>query len=516
MTRYVAIFILFMMSCRMTTAQEKRSLLDSLQYNVELQATLSGGEHTPLWLNANRYGLSSVRKNNGYLRGAIGRPLYRDSLRRWGVGYGLDVAVASRFTSKFIVQQAYVEGRWLKGVLTLGSKEYPMELKNKELSSGSQTLGVNARPIPQVRIALPDYWTVPYTKQWLAIKGHISYGMQTDDGWQKDFTRCENRYTEHTLYHSKAGYLRIGPKNITLEIGLEMAAQFGGTSNAVLVGHAPNEKASFKNDQNLKAFLNAFTSGGSEKSDGMYQNSSGNIFGSWVARLNLDFKDWYLGLYADHYFEDHSSMFLLDYDGYGSGEEWNQKIQSRYFLYDLKDIMLGAELHLKRVPWMDHVVIEYMNTKYQSGPVYHDHTVHNSTHISGRDNYYNHYLYTGNQHWGMVMGNPLYLSPVYNDDGWIRVENNRFKAWHLGVSGHPTSRLHYRVLATWQRGYGTYDVMYPDPRENVSLLAETAYRFSRGGWQLKAAVGLDSGKLLGDNYGFQLTVAKTGWIKGKK
>ena len=72
----------------MTTAQEKRSLLDSLQYNVELQATLSGGEHTPLWLNANRYGLSSVRKNNGYLRGAIGRPLYRDSLRRWGVGYG--------------------------------------------------------------------------------------------------------------------------------------------------------------------------------------------------------------------------------------------------------------------------------------------------------------------------------------------------------------------------------------------------------------------------------------------
>ena len=131
--------------------------------------------------------------------------------------------------------------------------------------------------------------------------------------------------------------------------------------------------------KNLKAFLNAFTSGGSEKSDGMYQNSSGNIFGSWVARLNLDFKDWYLGLYADHYFEDHSSMFLLDYDGYGSGEEWNQKKQSRYFLYDLKDIMLGAELHLKRVPWMDHVVIEYMNTKYQSGPVYHDHTVHNST-----------------------------------------------------------------------------------------------------------------------------------------
>lgn len=33
----------------------------------------------------------------------------------------------------------------------------------------------------------------------------------------------------------------------------------------------------------------------------------------------------------DHYFEDHSGMFFLDYDGYGSGENWNVKERSRYF-----------------------------------------------------------------------------------------------------------------------------------------------------------------------------------------
>ena len=103
-----------------------------------------------------------------------------------------------------------------------------MELKNSELSSGSQTLGINARPIPQVRIALPDYWTIPYTKNWLAVKGHIAYGMTTDDGWQKDFTKQEMRYNEHTLYHSKAGYLKVGPGKLTAELGLEMACQFGG------------------------------------------------------------------------------------------------------------------------------------------------------------------------------------------------------------------------------------------------------------------------------------------------
>ena len=84
------------------------------------------------------------------------RPLSNDDGRRWGVGYGVDLALAAGFTSTLVIQQAYIEARWLKGVLTVGAKEQPMELKNQELSSGSQTLGINARPVPQVRIALPD------------------------------------------------------------------------------------------------------------------------------------------------------------------------------------------------------------------------------------------------------------------------------------------------------------------------------------------------------------------------
>ena len=192
------------------SAQE-RSLFDSLQYRAEMQGTLAGGDHSPLWLNANKYGLSSLKKANGYIRGAIMRPLSNDDGRRWGVGYGADVALAAGFTSTLVIQQAYIEARWLKGVLTVGAKEQPMELKNQELSSGSQTLGINARPVPQVRIALPDYWSIPGTRNWLALKGHIAYGMTTDDRWQKDFKAPNTRYTENTLYHSKAGYLRIGP-----------------------------------------------------------------------------------------------------------------------------------------------------------------------------------------------------------------------------------------------------------------------------------------------------------------
>lgn len=491
-----------------TVAQE-RSLFDSLQYRAETQGTMASGDHNPLWLNANKYGLSTLEKAGGYLRGALARPLSLDDDRRWGVGYGVDVVTAVGFTRSFFVQQAYVEGRWLKGTLTVGAKEQPMELKNQQLSTGSQTLGINARPVPQVRLALPDYWTIPHTRDWLALKGHIAYGKTTDDGWQRDFVSEHNRHTKGTLYHSKAGYLKVGPKNITLELGLEMACQFGGKS------YWEVERDNWQwvdNKHGLGAFKDAFLGSlGSSGDSGetIYQNADGNQLGSWVMRLNIDQPTWNLGLYADHYFEDHSSMFMIDYNGYGEGEEWNVKKNSRYFLYDFKDMLLGAELQLKHVDWLNHIVVEYLYSKYQSGPVYHDRTPSFSDHIGGNDDYYNNKLFTGWQHWGQVIGNPLYRSPLYNADGSIRVADNRFVAWHMGLSGQPLAPLHYRLLATYQTGLGTYDRPFSSPQYDLSLMAEVSWLL-KDGWQLKGALAMDKGRLLGDNYGVQLTIIKFG------
>jgi len=504
--RYFA-YILLMMCSHCAVAQ--RSLVDSVLYRAEFQATLSSGDHTPLWLNANKYGLSSLKTANGYLRGSLTRPLSADNGRKWGIGYGADVAVAAGFTSTLVVQQAYIEGRWLKGVLTVGAKEQPMELKNPELSSGSQTLGINARPVPQVRLALPNYWSIPGTRNWLALKGHIAYGKTTDDAWQKDFVSQNNRYTEGTLFHSKAGYLKIGPKSISVELGLEMACQFGGKSYYNI--NSDGQRDVIENASGIKAFWHAFVPGGSgsDEVDTDYRNSEGNHLGSWVARFNIDQPAWYLGIYADHFFEDHSSMFMLGYNGYGEGKEWNVKKYNRYFLYDFKDMMLGAELKLKRTPWLNAIVVEYLYTKYQCGPVYHDHSAYLNTHLVGRDDYYNHHLYTGWQHWGQVMGNPLYRSPLYNDNGSIRVTDNRFVAWHLGVSGQPAAPLHYRLLATYQTGLGTYaDPLY-GCQYNLSLLAEVSWLFPHD-WMLRGALAMDKGRLLGDNYGFQVSIIKSG------
>lgn len=494
--------------------EEKAHPLSDLQYKVEMQGALSDGK-TPLWLNANRHGLSSLEKNNGYLRAAVERPLGADSARRWGIGYGVDVVAATHHSSKAFLHQAYFEARWLHGVLSLGEKEYPMELKNNSLSSGSQTLGINARPIPQARLALPEYWKIPALGGWLHVKGHVAYGMFTDDGWQKDFTHERSNFTQNALYHSKAGYLMIGKPEafypFYAEVGLEMATQFGGTVYHIGDDGLP---VGVKAPAGVKAFWNAFLPGGQDASDGAYGNVEGNQLGSWVGRLTYDADRWRAALYYDHYFEDHSQMFLLDYDGYGEGSEYMQKKRNKFFMYSLKDIMLGAELNLKQGRWLRNVVLEYLYTKYQSGPVYHDRTSNIPDHVAGRDNYYNHGNYTGWQHWGQVIGNPLYRSPIYNDGEHIRVENNRFVAWHLGLDGQPTERLSYRALASWQRAYGTYDNPYAHVKHNVSFMAEATYRFPRQ-WSVRGAYGMDFGSVLGHNCGFQLTVVKKGLLTWK-
>jgi hypothetical protein len=500
------------------------SVLSShLEYKVETQATFADGDYNPLWLNANKYGLSSLDTQNGYLRAAISRPVAADSLRRWGLGAMADIAVGYGMTSTFVVQQAYGELRWLKGLLTVGSKEQPAELKNNELSSGSQCLGINARPVPQVRLSLPDYWDVPFTRSWLGLKGHFSYGRLTDDAWQREFTHERLPHTEDVLSHSKAGYLRLHKpgSRFTAEAGLEMACLFGGRS--VAKNAAGEYTRYYENQFNLKSFIRAIIPGGNdgERYYGTHQENQGaegNHVGAWTARLSWDEATWGVSLYGDHYFEDISQLFHLDYDGYGNGEAWRTKQKSRFLVYDLKDILLGVELRLKRCPWLSNIVLEYLHTKYQSGPIYHDHEQGIPDHIGGLDSYYQHSIYNGWLHWGQVMGNPLYRSALYNADGQLTVKDSRFRALHVGVSGtvYPLSslfsplfsRVHYRLLGTVQKGYGTYGSPFVDPRRNLSLLAETtcALRGWAEGVSIRLGLGLDRGSLLGDNTGAQLTI----------
>ena len=133
--------------------------------------------------------------------------------------------------------------------------------------------------------------------------------------------------------------------------------------------------------------------------------------------------------------------------------------------------------------------------------------------ISADDNYYNHYIYGGWQHQGMGMGNPLLPGPAYNADHSISFRSNRVRAHHLGISGQPSPEWGYRMLISFARHWGTYDIPLDQQRKQFSSLYEATYtpKWAKG-WSASAALGLDRGNYLGNSTGGMLTIRKTGVI----
>ncbi len=494
-----------------------QDLRKGIHYNVESSVAWSNGEHfAPFWFTANRHGLFSTDTNSGYLKAGIFRSIKEDNDRNWRHGYGIELAGTYNHTSSFIVQQAYYDIAWKGMQLSIGSKERPSALKNPLLSSGGLIFGTNARPVPQVRFELPEYVTIPGTNDWVHIKGFLGYGAYTDNNWQKEFVAPGQRYTLDALHHVKAGYMKIGNEEkfpLYFEGALEMATQFGGHAYNVKWGRQEVQTNDFKMGTGIKDFFEALIPMGGDATDGetsdgeSYANASGNHIGSWHFSLTYAPEDWKVRAYYEHMFDDHSMMF---------------------FEYGWEDGLAGIEVTFPKNPFVHTFLYEYMSSKDQAGAVYHDHTPEIPDQISAVDNYYNHLLYPGWQHWGMSMGSPFLLSPIYNTvkheqfaydiAGIITYHYNRVQTHHFGICGSPMQGLDYRLLVSHSKHWGSYANPLIDTEEQTSALLEIAFTPSKwNGWQLKGSMAYDHGKtILGNNFGCMLSISKLGILRSNK
>lgn len=459
--------------------------LKELTYEVETGISFSAGEHTPLWLTANKHGLGSAEKNNGYLRAGIFRPLEKN--KKFSYGLGLDLMGAYNYPSGFLVRQAYAELKYSFLELSVGSKIRNGELRNQELSSGALTFSGNSLPIPQVRIGIPDYVAIPGTKNWFSVKGHISYGIFTDGNWQEDFTGKKHNYAKKALFHDKAIYFKIGDGKfpVLLEGGLEMPARFSGDVYSARTGTVT------KLPHRPKDFWDILIpSKGDEETLNMDQaNILGDMLGSWNFSLTYRLKDWKLRAYFEHQYNDHSQLFME---------------------YGWKDGLWGGEIDFPENRFISSFVYEYLYSKDQTGPVYHDSDALIPDQVSGLDDYYNHGVYSGWQHWGAAIGNPLFVSPVYNSNGSLFFRSNRLIAHHVGISGNPTGEFKYRILFSHARHWGTYSKPLPEVKYNMNALAEVTYVPSKlKHWAFTLALAADWSDYIGNSGGGMLTVRFT-------
>lgn len=498
--------------------------------SVETSMTGASGSAAPLWLTANRDGLSSIANTSAYLRAGVARPIgavgtKNSAQRNWSYGYAADVALAypngstpsNGCPSRLFVHQLYGEAQYRKVRLTVGSKVQPLEFKNDALSTGGMTFSRNARPIPQVRAELADWWNITGRAHFLEIKGHIAYGMLTDGNWQERFVGGEESghpFAKNILYHSKAGYFKWGDTRrfpLTAMFGLEMVAEFGGE-----VWNLGDRQGSgnedFQSHQTMghgpRDFFDAFLPGGSDVNDGAFANVAGNQLGSWTFSLDWNTPSWGLRAYMDHFFEDHSMMF---------------------FQYGWRDNLIGIEARLPRNRFVTTALYEHLNTTDQSGAIYHDATSVLPIQISGKDTYYNHHIYSSYQHWGQLLGNPLLVSPAYNSlidlntatahpqqrpaasdpegNPSLNIYHNRTRANHFALSGDPLPSLSWRLLMTHQHTLGTYDINVEDTHA-FHLLAEATYTPpTLQNWHFSMAFASTSGTLFPTSQGMTATVA---------
>lgn len=462
---------------------------DSIRYEAEVRSAFAAGRFAPFWMWNNLHGLGTPERLNGYVRAAAFKDA--DPSRRFTWEAGADIAAGWNLPATVFVRQLYAGVKYRSLGAWAGSRITDDGFDNPELGSGDLLFGRSYLPIPQVRVGIFDYTPVWGTDNWLGVKGYIAYGKFTDGDWQKHWAAPDTKYTEDMLFHSKGLWFRVGNRErfpLEGEIGIEMATQFGGRIH--VDGHVydmPHGPRSW-----IKALFPG--RGGSDTPHGERFNIEGNYLGTYDISLSWHPQsDWSVRAYYQHFFEDQSQMT---------------------FEYGWKDGLYGIEANLPANPWVKSVTYEYMYSKDHTGAVYHDATPDNPEQVSGRDWYYNHYLYPGWQNWGTGIANPLFLSPLYNRNHMLWFYDTRIIAHHVGLSGEPTGEWKWKLLLTYTRNWGCYLYPYEDVLGNFSAYAEAEWHPVRfKGWYGKAGVGFDAGRLLGHNAGLMLSVGYSSFWK---
>lgn len=496
--RISLIFFIMALTAMSLYAENQFDLPDNLKfdtvvYRAEARASFAGGENTPFWLVSNIHGLGAPQFNNGYVRGEIFKPM--DSSKRFSWGAGADLTGAWNLPAPFAIRQLYAEVHYRALWLSVGSRNYYNGYNNHKLSSGDLLYSGNAMAIPQVRAGTNGFAPFWGTKGWFSVKGYLAYGFFTDSNWQKHWVNPKGNRTSNVLFCSRGLWLRGGNFEkfpVTLDVGIEMGTQFGGDI------YTDGKKLPMP--KNFKAWIKALVpmSGDKTTPEGEQINVQGNMTGEYSISVSFSpAKDWLIRPYWEHYFEDHSQLTFE----YGP---W-------------KDGLYGIEIHFPKNPFLTKLVYEYVGTSDQTGAVLNNYSPEIPDQVSGRDGYFTHYLYGAWQNWGMTIGTPLAISPLYNRSHLLTLYNSRFIANHIGLEGEPLDCLNWRLLLTFSRNYGTYYRPLPDIMNNFSGLVEVSYKPKKiKGWYAQAALAWDKGRMLGNNFGGMVSVGYEGHFSLRK
>lgn len=478
-----------------------------IDYSAEIVANAGSGEFAPYYIMSNRHGILTSSKS-ALARGRIERMM--DTSSRFSYGFGVDLIggwgssidylrfssndgteYIARHPSAGWIQQLYGEVKYRGVFLTAGLKERSSALLNKELSSGDLVESGNARPIPEVRVGFLDFQNIPFTRGWLQIQGEISYGKYTDNKWMREhYNYMDYHINQGALNTYKRCYFRTMPSQpFSATFGMQVGASFGGETKWYTRGKVVKEQRFSKG---VKQFFKMFL-----PLDGGAEYYSGSSLGSWDVMFRYRLHNGYdLKAYFQKPYEDGSGIgFLNGWDG-----------------------VWGIEFATNCAAPVSGAVVEYLDFTNQSGPMHWDPDDYPGTGITGRaegaDDYYNNQEYNPYAYYGMAIGSPFMVSPVYNTDGMMMFLYNRVRGFHIGIEGDIIPGVSYRALGGYRRSWGNGYIPLMSPKSDTSFMAEVKWRVAGvRGLVLKGQFALDHGSLLGNNTGGCISVSYSGDFK---
>ncbi len=466
-------------------------------YRLQLEAQAIGASsgQVPFWFRARQGGSVPQPGVSGSFLG-FAEKMYDTTAKRtfdWGFGLEGRANLGQKGTDLLLIQ-GYAKAKLAMFEVKAGRWRGQSGLADTLLSTGAFAISGNALGIPQVQIAIPEFYALPFTNGWFSIKGSLSHGWFGVIPLQSGMTNVDE---VETFFHHKSFYGRLGKDDSRVNL-------YGGFNHQVFWGNEP------------KIFGSTFiqTTWESYKSillgEVWAESKVGNHLGSIDLGLGLNLNAVRLLAYRQFFYEVGALAHLANIsDG----------------LNGLSFTNMAPAADKNNFRW-EKALIEILYSKSQAGklssPVTH----------TGHENYYNHYLYSeGWTYRQRPLGNPLFTPKHEARPGQVESPgyyfiNNKILAFHGGLTASWRS-FRFQGLLTYSKNYGLYStgnepyrvpfkqVAYPsgdrffEPVNQFSGFLSVENLLSPGvpkklNYYWGAQIGVDAGRLLNSSAGVML------------
>lgn len=408
---YLFFFLVGSKAFSQLTSTEKELVAPSLflsrginfQAELNMYGLASTEDELPFWLYHNQRGrISSETNFSSWFSGKAVNFFSNGSFLIMGAGAFFDEAAPEPLKP----DELYAHYQNSKFYVSIGKKQHP-ELYNGISSSNRSTLwSLNASPIPGIVIGTTDP---------VFFRGEDGFGFEAV---LAEYFMGNDRYVKGARLHHKKISLVFEKQEWSVILGFNHYAQWAGVNPSENYGKQPNSFEDY-------VFIFFGQEGGADASLGDQLSALGNHIGGYEFYLNKEFDDFRIQLFYNHLFEDGSGMRLRNTPDGRYGIFLEKKGKSHY---------------------INSVIFELYYTLHQS------HTINA---IHKWDNYFTHGVYKS----GWIYGKKVIGAPFFtrNESG-LGMVNNKFKAFHLGVSGRIdplTESYPYKMMLSYSYNEGT-------------------------------------------------------------